>query len=538
MVRRAEAWRPLAQPVFRALWIAVLLTNIGNWMETVGAQWLLVSQPNNELLVALVQTADTLPVMFIALPAGVIADIFDRRLLLIATQIFLAIEAITLTFLTASGLITPALLLLFTFLGGLGSGVTAPTWQALIPDLLDRSQLRAAAVLGSVAVNDGRAVGPALAGVLIGFVGVASVFGVNAATYVIFALVLVWAPIHTQSSPLGRERLLPALRAGGGYVRWSPYTRTVLVRAALFLLPAMAVWALLPVVATDLLLLDAAGYGALLAALGIGAIAGVAALGSVRRRFNDDALIRIASAAYAAVMATLVLIPNVFVAFVLLLVAGAAWLAALSTINATLQLFLPGWVRARGLAVYIIVLFGSQAAGALLWGVVAGSTSLLAAFVIAAVAMVGGLVIGLRFRLRDVSGIDRSTVHPWPEARLAFQPDVDVGPVMVISEYEVPEDNVDAFIAAMEIVGRAHRRSGASSWRLYRDGADPLKFVETFEVPTWDVHLRQHGERLTGYDAEMERRALALTTSTSETRHFFPAEDVSYPAQADGGSST
>ena len=269
----------------------MLLTNIGNWMETVGAQWLLVSQPNNEeLLVALVQTADTLPVVILALPAGVLADVFDRRLLLLATMIFLAIEALTLTGLTAAGLITPTLLLVFTFLGGLGSGITAPAWQALIPDILERSQLRSAAVLGSVSVNIGRAIGPAIAGVLIGVVGVAPVFGLNAATYVIFALVLLWAPVRSHTSPLGPERFLPALRAGGGYVRWSPYTQSVLIRAALFLLPAMAIWALLPVLATDLLALDAAGYGVLLGALGVGAILGVALLGSIRHRFDDDAL--------------------------------------------------------------------------------------------------------------------------------------------------------------------------------------------------------------------------------------------------------
>ena len=299
-IRASGTWQPLRNPVFRALWIAVLFSNIGNWMETVGAQWLLVSQPNNSILVALVQTADTLPVVLLALPAGVLADVFDRRLLLIATQLFMAVVSVTLAALAAIGQLTPGVLLLLTFLGGAGSGVTAPAWQAMIPDLVPRTQIRAASVLGSVSVNVGRVVGPALAGLLIAGIGVAPVFALNAASFVFFAGVLLWAHVSRQDAPSRRERFLPALRAGGGYVRWSPFVRRVLIRAALFLLPATAIWALLPLVATEALHLDAAGYGVLLAALGLGAIGGVLVLGRLHARFSEDGLLALASLAYAA----------------------------------------------------------------------------------------------------------------------------------------------------------------------------------------------------------------------------------------------
>src|SRR4029450_13149941 len=232
--RPSSTLEPLGNPVFRALWIAVLFSNIGNWMETVGAQWLLVSQPNASILVALVQTADTLPVVLIALPAGVLADVFDRRLLLIATQLFLAVVSVILAALAAIGQLTPGVLLALTFLGGAGSGVTAPAWQAMIPGLVPRPQIRAAAVLGSVSVNVGRVVGPALAGLLIAAIGVAPVFALNAASFVGFAGVLVWAHVSRKDAPSRRERFLPALRAGGGYVRWSPFVRSGLVPAALF----------------------------------------------------------------------------------------------------------------------------------------------------------------------------------------------------------------------------------------------------------------------------------------------------------------
>ena len=535
--RASGTWKPLGNPVFRALWIAVLFSNIGNWMETVGAQWLLVSQPNNSILVALVQTADTLPVVLLALPAGVLADVFDRRLLLIATQLFMAVVSITLAALAAVGQLTPGVLLLLTFLGGAGSGVTAPAWQAMIPDLVPRTEIRAAAVLGSVSVNVGRVVGPALAGLLIAAIGVGLVFALNAASFVFFAGVLLWAHVSRQDAPSRREQFLPALLAGGGYVRWSPFVRRVLIRAALFLLPATAIWALLPLVATETLHLDAAGYGVLLGALGLGAIGGVLVLGRLHARFSEDALLALASLAYAAAMAVLVLVPLVAVAFAVLIVAGMAWLTVLSTVNATLQTFLPGWVRARGLAFYLIVLFGSQALGAAIWGVVAGQVGLTATFVGAAVVMVGTTIAGRRWRLPDVSGLDRSPAVYWPEATLAFEPDVEAGPVLVTTAYTVPVASSAAFITAMSDLERSRRRTGASDWQLYRDGADPQQFLEVFEVPSWDTHLRQHGGRLTGADAAIEARADALATGPSSVNHYFPADDVPIEGSGQDGAS-
>ncbi len=531
-IRASGTWQPLGNPVFRALWIAVLFSNIGNWMETVGAQWLLVSQPNNSLLVALVQTADTLPVVLLALPAGVLADIFDRRLLLIATQLFMAVVSVTLAALAAADQLTPGVLLLLTFLGGAGSGVTAPTWQAMIPDLVPRAEIRAAAVLGSVSVNVGRVVGPALAGLLIAGIGVAPVFALNAASFVFFAAVLLWAHVGHRDAPSRRERFLPALRAGGGYVRWSPFVRRVLIRAALFLLPATAIWALLPLVATETLHLEAAGYGALLGALGLGAIGGVLLLGRLHARFSEDGLLALASLAYGAAMAVLVLVPLVPVAFAVLIVAGMAWLAVLSTINATLQTFLPGWVRARGLAFYVIVLFGSQALGAAIWGVVAGQVGLTSTFVGAAVVMVGTTLAGRRWRLPDVAGLDRSPAVYWPDPTLAFEPDAEAGPVLVTAAYTVPAGNTVAFVTAMSDLERSRRRTGASDWQLYRDGADPQQFLEVFDVPSWDTHLRQHGGRLTGADAAIEGRADALATGPSKVHHYFSADDL--PVEGDG----
>jgi hypothetical protein len=219
-------------------------------------------------------------------------------------------------------------------------------------------------------------------------------------------------------------------------------------------------------------------------------------------------------------MAVLVLVPLVPVAFAVLIVAGMAWLTVLSTVNATLQTFLPGWVRARGLAFYVIVLFGSQALGAAIWGVVAGQVGLTTTFVGAAVVMVGTTLAGRRWRLPDVSGLDRSPAVYWPEATLTFEPDVDAGPILVTATYTVPASSSAAFVTAMSDLELSRRRTGASDWQLYRDGADPQRFLEVFEVPSWDTHLRQHGGRLTGADAAIEARAEALPHRPSTT--IFP----------------
>jgi hypothetical protein len=259
----------------------------------------------------------------------------------------------------------------------------------------------------------------------------------------------------------------------------------------------------------------------------------VLVLGRLHARFSDDGVLALAGFAYAATMAVLVLVPLVPVAVAVLIVAGMAWLTVLSTVNATLQTFLPGWVRARGLAFYVIVVAGSQALGAAIWGVVAGQVGLTTTFVAAAVVMVGTTLAGRRWRLPDVSGLDRNPATYWPEATLAFEPDADAGPVLVTATYTVPARNSAAFVRAMSDLELSRRQTGASDWQLYRDGADPQQFLEVFEVPSWDTHLRQHGGRLTGADAAIEARAEALASTPSSVRHYFSADVV--PVEDSGG---
>ncbi|GLK99271.1 MFS transporter [Dactylosporangium matsuzakiense] len=519
----SSAWAPLRAPTFRALWIAMLISNIGTWMQTVGAQWLLVSIPGADILVALVQTATTLPGLLLALPSGVLADIFDRRHLLIAVQLFMTTVAVAMAVATALGGMTPTLILTLTFALGSGAALTVPAFGALIPELVPRPELARASALGAVSVNLARAIGPALAGLVIAWIGVAAVFAINALSIAVFAAVLIaWRPRTTTSSE-DPERFLAALRAGGRYVRHSPVTRRILVRAALFMVPASALWALLPLVASRLLGAGASGYGALMASLGVGAIVGAIVLPHLHRLLPTSLAMFVASATYAGSLLLIALWHDLVAAAVALVPAGIAWVAVLSTINAQMQLFLPVWVRARGLSAYQVVIFGGQALGALLWGTVATHAGVASAFAIAGAVMLLGAATIRLLPLFDTRHFDRNPTVYWPEPHLELEPEPKTGPVLVIVTYRVEPANEAAFVEALAQVGEGRRRTGATQWQLYRQGEHPWTFVEVFQVPSWGEHIRQHYHRATGFEVEAERRAYALAVTAPEVAHLLPA---------------
>ena len=503
------------------LWLAQLGSLVGTWMQTVGAQWLLIDDPAASTLVALVQTANMTPVFFLALPAGVFADVFDRRRLLIGVQVASLVVAGLLSALTAAGQVTPVLLLAFTFLLGCGMTLTMPAWQALIPELVPRSQLPAASALGGISMNLARAVGPAVAGLLIASVDVAAVFALNALSFGLLAVALAsWRRKPTEPDDLP-EGFGSALRAGSRYIRHSLVVRRILLRSLLFVVPGTVVWALLALIASRGLGLGPGGYGLLLAALGVGAVAGAFALPRLRLRTSINGIVLLASVVYAASLVVVALVDNPAVVTAALFAAGAAWLAVMASLNATMQLFLPGWVRARGLSTYQIVFVGGQGLAALGWGLLAQRFGLATAFLVAAALMLAGAVTLRWWPLRDTEGLDRDPAMYWPEPHLDFEPEPDDGPVLVTVTYRVTPEREERFLDAMEVVRRSRQRTGASRWDLYRDGADRHHFVETFVVPSWAEHLRQHGERLTGADQEFEERANALADGPPEVQHLF-----------------
>jgi MFS family permease len=518
-----SAWTPLRILAFRALWIAQLAGMTGTWMQTVGAQWLLVDEPNATTLVALVQTLSMLPVLVLALPSGVVADSFDRRRWLVIVQSCSFVVALALTGLTALSQVSPALLLTFTFLLGCGAALTLPAWLALIPDIVPRDQLPAAAALGAISINVARAVGPAAAGVLISLAGVPIVFAINALSYAALAVaLLVWGPRPAVCGDIP-ERFGPALRAGARYIRHSLVTRRILLRSALFVLPGAALWALLPLVATQRLGLDATGFGFLLGALGVGAVAGALVMPKLRPYVTAGQLIGGASVLYTIALLALAFVENLPLIVAVLFFAGAAWLAVLSSLGAAMQMFLPAWVRARGLSAHTVVFVGGQAVGALVWGLLGQYAGLGVALIAAGVVTAVGAATLAVWPLIDASQLDRSTVSWWKEPKLAFEPDPDEGPVLVSLTYSVEPDRADAFLAAMEQVRRSRQRTGAMRWGLYQDGEDPRRFVEAYLVPSWQEHVRQHTDRLTGADQELEQEAVALADGPPEVAHLFRA---------------
>lgn len=522
-VTGGSAWTPLRVRAFRMLWLAQLGSMIGTWMQTVGAQWVLVDAPGAATLVSLVQVAALLPVLLLALPAGALADILDRRRLLIGVQVFQLAVGTSLTVLTATDRMTPALLLTFTLLLGCGAAVAIPAFGVLLQELVPRTEVRAAAALSGIAMNMARAVGPAIAGLIIGWIGPAAVFGLNAFSFVVVTVALV----ATRSPGVDRdappERFAAAIRAGSRYVRHSPVVRRLLLRAALFVLPGAALWALLPLVATRLLGLGSTGYGLMLGALGAGAVLAADLLPRFGSRLSANRVLLISGAAFGAALLGCVLVRNTVVVMLMLVPAGMAWLAVLVGASGTLQVFLPAWVRARGLSMFTIVFAGGQAVGAFVWGLLAQWWGLVPTFVLAAVVMAAGTATVVVWPLRDVSGWNRDPQVYWDEPDLHSEPDPEAGPVLVTIAYTVADEQVADFVEAMAAMRRVKLRTGATWSTLYRDGTDPNRFVEVSQYPTWAEHLRQHRGRLTGTDRAAEERASALTVGRPEVAHLFPA---------------
>ena len=517
------AWAPLRIAVYRSLWLALLTANIGTWMQTVGAQWLLIDEPNAATLVATVQTANMLPILLLALPAGTLADSLDRRHLLIGVQCFIAAVSLVLTLLTAAGRMPPALLLTLTFALGVGQALTLPAWAAIIPELVPRTQLQSASALGAINANLARSLGPALAGVLVAQAGVVTVFAVNTVTFLIFAVALLrWRPDGSRAVDVP-ERFTAALRAGTRYVRHSPVVRRLLWRAMLFLLPGSALIALLPLVAVRRLGLGSGGYGVLLAALGLGAIVGALVLGWVRTNLTPGQFLLVTGLIFGAALLVVAFVSNAWIVLAALVPAGVSWVTVLSNINAEMQLFLPGWIRARGLGIYQVAFAGAQAVGSLVWGILAHATGLVTTHLVAAALMILGTVTVRLWPLPDLRGVDRNPAIYFPELRLTHEPDPRVGPIMVTVAYVVCPEREDAFIEAMEQVRASRQRTGATRWGLFREGEAAHRFIEVYQLTSWDEHLRQHTGRLTGADREAEEQAMALVEGEPEVSHLLPA---------------
>ena len=472
----ASIWSPLQRAVFRSVWIALVASNIGTWMQSVGAAWLMTTLTPSPLLVALMQTAISLPIFLVGLPAGALADVVDRRKLLLVTESWLLLTALALGLLTLAGTMSAWTLLSLTFLMGLGAALDGPAWQAIVSDLVERQELPSAVALNIVGFNVGRAVGPALGGLVVAAAGPAAVFLLNAGSF-LAVLVVIYRWRRTQGTQIlsdaPPEDMLGATTAGMRYVRHAPALQAVLVRTGVFIFGASALWALLPVVARHELGLDATGYGIVLGSLGFGAVAGALLLPRLRRSLPIDRLTGAATLVFAG--ATLAL---AYLRFVPLVVAsmgvgGIAWMAMTSSLNVAAQTAAPAWVRARAVSLYILVFQGLLAVGSFAWGALAQQFGNGVALSGAGLALVCGLAATWHWPLRVVQDLDLTPSMHWSEPKLAITPDPEDGPVLITVEYRVPAERASDFIEAMDAMRRFRRREGAVSWGLFRDAADP-----------------------------------------------------------------
>ena len=520
---RLSVRAPLRNRVYRDLFIASFVSNIGTWMQNVGAQWFLVEKHSSALIVALVQTASLGPTLVLGLLAGVLADLFDRRRLLMVLQSYAVLVTLALAVVTYLGRLGPTSLLMFTVALGCASALTGPAWQAIQPELVPREQIPAAATLSSVSANVARAIGPAIGGVVVAWAGPAAVFGINAISFAGIIVVLAGWKRPKQSAPIEREHLGQAIITGLEYVRNGPIFRRILLRAGLFVFPASALFALLPVAAAHTWHLGASGYGVALGEIGFGAVLAVVIAAQVRQNVSANALLAVGAAVYGCAPLAVAWLPFAAATPVLVL-SGMAWLITLTTLNAEAQLVLPRWVRARGLSVYLLVFTGSQALGSYMWGLVATRAGLNVALIWSAVLLGAAALSVAALPLRPFPAdrsLDVSTA--WPEPTVVFEPHPNDGPVLVNTRYRVSTENLDPFVEAMSAVRRSRLRTGGHSWRLYHSPEDPDTVIERFTVPSWSEFQRQHTERWLDYDHEAVSKAVGYTIDGTSNQQYYLA---------------
>jgi MFS family permease len=408
-VRSASAWAPLRRPVFRALWIASLTSSIGTWMHEVGAVWLMTSLTPSPLMVTLMQTAASLPIVLLALPAGAIADLFDRRRMLLFTQGWMLASAALLALVTVLDATTPWLLLILTFALGTGAAMNAPAWQATTPEAVSGDELPAAVALTGMGLNIARVVGPAVGGAIVTATGVWAVFFLNAASFLGVMVVLHRWRRGTQQKQSPSKPVLSTMREGIRYVSQAPALRAVLVRTGLFVPFASALWALLPLIARYELEHNCYGYGTLFGCLSMGAVMGALFLPKLRSHFSTETLVGGATIAFAAATAAVAEVRHFGLFCLILMVAGIAWITLMASFNAAAQTAVPSWIRARALAVHLLIFHGGMAAGSVLWGAVTQHAGIAMALFGAAGGLVVCLIAATRYPLE---GSEQSNVNP------------------------------------------------------------------------------------------------------------------------------
>jgi MFS family permease len=508
-LKHSPTFAPLRTLVFRNLWLASFAANIAMWMNDVTAAWVMTSLTTSPVMVAMVQTASTLPVFLLGLPSGAMADIIDRRRYFAATQLWVALTALLLATLALTDSLTAPLLLGLTFANGIGLAMRWPVFSAIVPEVVPREHLGEAMALNGISMNLSRVVGPVVAGAILASLGSGAVFVLNVVLAAFaFVTILRWRSTP-RTSTLPGERFVGAMRVGWQHVMQSRRMRSVLVRIFFFFLQSSALLALLPLVARNIHGAGPATYTLMLACIGGGAVVAAMYFPRWRLRFNRDQFVIGGTLTHAAMSVVVVFAPNIWVALPAIMVLGMAWISTANSLTLAAQVALPNWVRARGMAIYQMALMGGAAAGSLLWGQVAGWSSVRVA--VSAAAVVGPLLWLLTRRLSVEGGADPdfSPAKPANLPTTAIDVDPDEGPVMVTVEYRIDPADAEDFAEVMQKTRRARLRQGALSWGLFRDTAAPGRYIEYFVDESWVEHLRRL-ERFTAADAGLRERRLAF----------------------------
>jgi len=518
----SNLWRPLRVSTFRNLLIADVVSDIGAFMQNVGAAWLMVSLGAGPIYVALTQTAASLPYFLLALPAGSAGDIVDRRKLVLFTESWMMGVALILAVLTIAGLMSPWLLLVLTFALSAGDAFETPTWRAILPELVSKEDLAPASALNGIEFNLARAVGPALAGFVIATAGVAAAFIANFVSF--FGVILVVArwkrPARKRTAP--PETLGGATVAALRYVRNSPAILTVVIRTGVVMFFSSAIFALLPTVARSVNK-TAIGYGLLLGCFGGGAILGALIMQPARARWSNESIVSAGVVILGLATVGISGLHRLSTLGPVMLIGGAAWVLFISLINALVQNLAPDWVRARVLAIFVLVYQGSFALGSAVWGAVAQHAGMRPALVYAGVGTIGSTLMVLFAKLPDST----ADLSPWNHLRMPVvvnevESDLLQGPVLVTIDYSVLSEREAEFMQAIHQYGRIRRRDGAYRWGVFRDIEIAGRYLEIFLVSSWEEHLRQH-ERETLADHELEQRLRSYVATEPTVRHLIYA---------------
>jgi MFS family permease len=518
-------WAPFRHTAFTLLWIATVVANVGTWMYNAASGWLMTSLDPDPLIVSLVQVANTLPIFLLALPAGALADVADRRRFLFWNEaIITALSGVFAVF-VALDLVTARLLLLFTFLIGIGGALTAPAWQAIVPQLVPRRDLAPAISANSVGFNISRAIGPALGGAAIAWLGIAAPFWINTiANLGVLGVLWWWRSPQRSVASLPAERVSNAIVTGIRYARYNSHLRATLMRAVGFFLFGSAYWALLPLVARNQIAGGPELYGIMLGVIGVGAVTGAFALPWFKKTLGADRVVAAGTLGTAVALILFGLARDTLTGLLASLIAGACWIGVLATLNVSAQVALPEWVRGRGLAVYMTVFFGALSLGSLIWGKLAGVIGLTPAHFAAAAGALVVIPLTWRWKLQTGGGVDLTPSMHWPPPLTARDIEHDRGPVLVSVEYRIDPRERNAFLRVLNQLARERRRDGAYRWGVFEDAADEGRFVETFLVESWLEHLRQH-ERVTSADRLLQDEiARFVKDGAPKVTHWIAAE--------------